>query len=199
MNDPSEMSGWTCSRELLSTAGCCWGLWKGTHSMAGNCTIERLSLGTSPGWTHLPVGACRRRVPTLQLLLGSFPMQNPATAAAAVMEIETSILTCSQDLPGNSKVRLYKIVWFASQLSPKGPALWISCIVGALTLFALWAVGIMFRKVRILLKCKNIIPKFALYQVSTLISLVRISLNCWYYSASLVLEPLLKIYGIFSH
>lgn len=49
-------------------------------------------------------------MPTLQLLLGSFPMQNPATAAAAVMEIETSILTCSQVLPGNSKVRLYKIV-----------------------------------------------------------------------------------------
>ncbi|XP_017583903.1 PREDICTED: organic solute transporter subunit alpha-like [Corvus brachyrhynchos] len=49
-------------------------------------------------------------------------------------------------------------------LSPKGPALWISCFIGALTLFALWAVGIMFRKVRILLKCKNIIPKFALYQ-----------------------------------
>ncbi|XP_072790899.1 organic solute transporter subunit alpha-like isoform X2 [Taeniopygia guttata] len=49
-------------------------------------------------------------------------------------------------------------------LSPKGPALWISCFIGALTLCALWAVGIMFRKVRILLKCKNIIPKFALYQ-----------------------------------
>ncbi|NXB17930.1 OSTA protein, partial [Rhagologus leucostigma] len=49
-------------------------------------------------------------------------------------------------------------------LSPKRPALWISCFIGALTLFALWAVGIMFRKVRILLKCKNIIPKFALYQ-----------------------------------
>ncbi|NXA00397.1 OSTA protein, partial [Nesospiza acunhae] len=49
-------------------------------------------------------------------------------------------------------------------VSPKGPALWISCFIGALTLCALWAVGIMFRKVRILLKCKNIIPKFALYQ-----------------------------------
>ncbi|KFP79388.1 Organic solute transporter subunit alpha, partial [Acanthisitta chloris] len=49
-------------------------------------------------------------------------------------------------------------------LSPKGPAIWISCFIGVLTLIALWAVGIMFRKVRILLACKKIIPKFALYQ-----------------------------------
>ncbi|NXC90337.1 OSTA protein, partial [Cercotrichas coryphoeus] len=61
-------------------------------------------------------------------------------------------------------------------LSPKGPALWISCIVGALTLFALWAVGIMFRKVRVLLKCKNIIPKFALYQFIVILNHLQITI-----------------------
>ncbi|KAJ7414556.1 Organic solute transporter subunit alpha [Pitangus sulphuratus] len=49
-------------------------------------------------------------------------------------------------------------------LSPKEPALWINISMGVLTLTALWAVGIVFRKVRTLLTCKNIIPKFALYQ-----------------------------------
>lgn len=163
-----------------------------------------VSLGTSPGWTQFHAGACRGGpVPTLQLVLGSFPCktQQLLLLPPAFMEIETSILISpsSQLLPGNSKVRFYEVVWFVSQLSPKGPALWISCFIGALTLFALWAVGIMFRKVRILLKCKNIIPKFALYQVRTLIFLVRISLNCWCNSVSLVLSPLLKMYSIFSH
>ncbi|NXV78303.1 OSTA protein, partial [Atlantisia rogersi] len=49
-------------------------------------------------------------------------------------------------------------------LSLKGAAIWISCFVGVLTIIALWPVGIMFQQVRTLLSCKNIIPKFALYQ-----------------------------------
>ncbi|KFP32516.1 Organic solute transporter subunit alpha, partial [Colius striatus] len=49
-------------------------------------------------------------------------------------------------------------------LSLKGAAIWISCFIGALTIFALWPVAIMFQQVRTLLVCKKIIPKFALYQ-----------------------------------
>ncbi|NXL89840.1 OSTA protein, partial [Alectura lathami] len=51
-----------------------------------------------------------------------------------------------------------------SNLSPEGAAIWISCFVAVLTIIALWPVGIMFQQVRILLNCKNIVPKFALYQ-----------------------------------
>lgn len=190
---------------------CCWALpgiggvlqkahtpWLAIAALRGCVTWHLPRLSTSPCWClqeeslcHLSswcwaVSPCK----TQQLLL-----------PPAFMETETSILTSSSSelLPGNSKIKFYKVVWFASQLSPKGPALWISCFIGALTLFALWAVGIMFRKVRILLKCKNIIPKFALYQVRSLMFLVRFFFNCWYDSASLVLAPLLKIYGIFSH
>ncbi|XP_027583747.1 organic solute transporter subunit alpha-like [Pipra filicauda] len=54
--------------------------------------------------------------------------------------------------------------YLLDNLSPKEPALWINIFMGVLTLTALWAVGIVFRKVRTLLTCKNIIPKFALYQ-----------------------------------
>ncbi|POI23812.1 hypothetical protein CIB84_012440, partial [Bambusicola thoracicus] len=51
-----------------------------------------------------------------------------------------------------------------SNLSPKGAAIWISCFIAILTIIALWPVGIMFQQVRVLLNCKKIIPKFALYQ-----------------------------------
>ncbi|XP_035398040.1 organic solute transporter subunit alpha-like [Cygnus atratus] len=51
-----------------------------------------------------------------------------------------------------------------SNLSPEGAAIWISCFVAVLTIIALWPVGIMFQQVRVLLNCKKIIPKFALYQ-----------------------------------
>lgn len=57
-------------------------------------------------------------------------------------------------------------VSFSFQLSPSGAAIWINCFVGVLTIIALWPVGIMFQHVRVLLNCKKIIPKFALYQVS---------------------------------
>lgn len=199
------MSGWICSHELLCIARCCWGLWKGTHSMAGNCSIEELCHLAPPQAEHnsmlVPAGESLCQHSSWYWAVSPCKTQQLLLLPPAFMEIETSILTSprSQLLPGNSKVRFYEVVWFVSQLSPKGPALWISCFIGALTLFALWAVGIMFRKVRILLKCKNIIPKFALYQVRTLIFLVRISLNCWHNSVSIVLAPLLKMYSIFSH
>ncbi|XP_068000950.1 organic solute transporter subunit alpha-like [Melanerpes formicivorus] len=51
-----------------------------------------------------------------------------------------------------------------SNLSLKGAAIWINCLVGVLTIIGLWPVGIMFLQVRKVLTCKKIIPKFALYQ-----------------------------------
>uniref|UniRef100_A0A8D0KNW3 Organic solute transporter subunit alpha-like n=1 Tax=Salvator merianae TaxID=96440 RepID=A0A8D0KNW3_SALMN len=57
-----------------------------------------------------------------------------------------------------------------SDLSPTGAAIWINCFVGVLTIIALWPIGIMFQRVRVLLNCKKIIPKFALYQFVLVLS-----------------------------
>ncbi|XP_053166173.1 organic solute transporter subunit alpha-like isoform X2 [Hemicordylus capensis] len=57
-----------------------------------------------------------------------------------------------------------------SDLSPNGAAIWINCFVGVLTIIALWPIGIMFQRVRALLNCKKIIPKFALYQFALVLS-----------------------------
>lgn len=103
-------------------------------------------------------------------------------------------------LPGNSNIcaiKVYRYVWFAFQLSPKGAAIWISCFIAILTIIALWPVGIMFQQVRVLLNCKKIIPKFALYQVRNSIFLIRIDLTVDVTSAVQVFSPLLKDYSIF--
>ncbi|XP_074839478.1 organic solute transporter subunit alpha-like [Carettochelys insculpta] len=57
-----------------------------------------------------------------------------------------------------------------SDLTPKGAVIWINCFIGVLTIIALWPIGIMFQHVRVLLNCKNIIPKFALYQFVLILS-----------------------------
>ncbi|XP_069060918.1 organic solute transporter subunit alpha-like isoform X2 [Pleurodeles waltl] len=57
-----------------------------------------------------------------------------------------------------------------SNLSANGAAIWINCFTGAITIIALWPVGIMFNHVRILLTFKKIIPKFALYQFIIILS-----------------------------
>nr|XP_028583300.1 organic solute transporter subunit alpha-like [Podarcis muralis]XP_028583301.1 organic solute transporter subunit alpha-like [Podarcis muralis] len=57
-----------------------------------------------------------------------------------------------------------------SDLSPNGAAIWINCFIGVLTIIALWPIGIMFQRVRALLNCKKIIPKFALYQFALILS-----------------------------
>uniref|UniRef100_A0A8D0G2E7 Organic solute transporter subunit alpha n=1 Tax=Sphenodon punctatus TaxID=8508 RepID=A0A8D0G2E7_SPHPU len=49
-------------------------------------------------------------------------------------------------------------------------AIYINCFVGILTIIALWPIGIMFQQVRVLLNCKKIIPKFALYQFVLILS-----------------------------
>ncbi|KAM9171318.1 organic solute transporter subunit alpha-like isoform 1-T1 [Pangshura tecta] len=57
-----------------------------------------------------------------------------------------------------------------SKLTPNGAAIWINCFVGVLTIIALWPIGIMFQQVRVLLNCKKIVPKFALYQFVLILS-----------------------------
>uniref|UniRef100_A0A8C3RYI1 Organic solute transporter subunit alpha n=2 Tax=Chelydra serpentina TaxID=8475 RepID=A0A8C3RYI1_CHESE len=57
-----------------------------------------------------------------------------------------------------------------SDLTPNGAAIWINCFVGVLTIIALWPIGIMFQQVRVLLNCKKIIPKFALYEFVLILS-----------------------------
>ncbi|XP_077199127.1 organic solute transporter subunit alpha-like isoform X1 [Paroedura picta] len=63
-----------------------------------------------------------------------------------------------------------------SDLSPNGAAIWINCFVGVLTIIALWPIGIMFQNVRVLLSCKKIIPKFALYQFILILSQLQASI-----------------------
>nr|XP_056718012.1 organic solute transporter subunit alpha-like [Euleptes europaea] len=63
-----------------------------------------------------------------------------------------------------------------SDLSPNGAAIWINCFVGVLTIIALWPVGIMFQRVRVLLNCKKIIPKFALYQFILILTQLQASI-----------------------
>nr|XP_008105541.1 PREDICTED: organic solute transporter subunit alpha isoform X2 [Anolis carolinensis] len=57
-----------------------------------------------------------------------------------------------------------------SDLSLSGAAIWINCFIGVLTIIALWPIGIMFQQVRVLLNCKKIIPKFALYEFVLVLS-----------------------------
>ncbi|XP_057275628.1 organic solute transporter subunit alpha-like isoform X2 [Pezoporus wallicus] len=61
-------------------------------------------------------------------------------------------------------------------VSTKGAAIWISCVVGVLTIIALWPVAIMFQQVRTLLICKKIIPKFALYQFILILNHLQTSI-----------------------
>lgn len=106
----------------------------------------------------------------------------------------------SAALPGNSNIcaiKLYRYVWFAFQLSPKGAAIWINCFVAILTIIALWPVAIMFQQVRVLLNRKKIIPKFALYQVRNSVFPIRIDLTVDIAPPIQVFNPLLKDYSIF--
>ncbi|XP_030055568.1 organic solute transporter subunit alpha-like [Microcaecilia unicolor] len=57
-----------------------------------------------------------------------------------------------------------------SDLSVNGAAIWINCFIGIITVIALWPVVIMFTQVKVLLSCKKIIPKFALYQFIVILS-----------------------------
>ena len=53
------------------------------------------------------------------------------------------------------------------QISAESVALWINTVVGASTLFGLWALGILFRQARLHLTEQNIKAKFFCFQVST--------------------------------
>lgn len=52
------------------------------------------------------------------------------------------------------------------QISAESVALWINTVVGASTLFGLWALGILFRQARTHLTEQNIQAKFTCFQVS---------------------------------
>lgn len=52
------------------------------------------------------------------------------------------------------------------QISAESVALWINTVVGASTLFGLWALGILFRQARLHLKEQNMQAKFTCFQVS---------------------------------
>ncbi|XP_078265262.1 organic solute transporter subunit alpha [Rhinoraja longicauda] len=55
-------------------------------------------------------------------------------------------------------------------LTPSGPAIWINSSLGVSTIIALWPIGIVFNKVKVELKNQKIIPKFALYQISFILT-----------------------------
>lgn len=52
------------------------------------------------------------------------------------------------------------------QISAESVALWINTVVGVSTLFALWALGILFRQARLHLAEQNMQAKFSCFQVS---------------------------------
>lgn len=52
------------------------------------------------------------------------------------------------------------------QISAESVALWINTVVGASTLFGLWALAILFRQARLHLTEQNIKAKFFCFQVS---------------------------------
>lgn len=52
------------------------------------------------------------------------------------------------------------------QISAESVSLWINTVVGASTLFALWALGILFRQARLHLAEQNMQAKFSCFQVS---------------------------------
>lgn len=54
-----------------------------------------------------------------------------------------------------------------------GAAIWINPGVGVLTIIALWPVAIMFMHVRNTLRSLNIIPKYAMYQVSRCVLVIQ--------------------------
>lgn len=141
----------------------------------------------------------------LQLVLWfeQFSEQIVAASAltAASIKRETNILILSFSL-------VLSLVWdrksyamsnpctclICFQLSPKGAAIWINCFIGVITIIALWPIGIMFQRVRVLLNCKKIIPKFALYQVRNLTFQFRISINCWC-KITWTLDPKFKVFS----
>ncbi|OCT91460.1 organic solute transporter subunit alpha [Xenopus laevis] len=60
--------------------------------------------------------------------------------------------------------------------SADNATIWINVGVGIITITALWAVGIMFNLVRNTLSEKNIIPKFAVYQFTVILSQLQTSI-----------------------
>ncbi|KAH0624744.1 hypothetical protein JD844_032501 [Phrynosoma platyrhinos] len=71
---------------------------------------------------------------------------------------------------------IYILGHFDFQLSLSGAAIWINCFIGVLTIIALWPIGIMFQQVRVILNCKKIIPKFALYQFVLILSQLQVTI-----------------------
>lgn len=52
------------------------------------------------------------------------------------------------------------------QLEITGTAIWINPFIGVLTITSLWPVAIIFINTNIFLRSLNIVPKYAIYQVS---------------------------------
>lgn len=57
-------------------------------------------------------------------------------------------------------------IYISTQLDITGAAIWINPFTGVLTITSLWPVAIMFMHIRNTLRTINIIPKYAMYQVS---------------------------------
>lgn len=52
------------------------------------------------------------------------------------------------------------------QLEITGTAIWINPFIGVLTIVSLWPVAIIFMNTNSFLRSLNIVPKYAMYQVS---------------------------------
>ncbi|KAM4659826.1 organic solute transporter subunit alpha isoform 2-T2 [Amazona ochrocephala] len=59
------------------------------------------------------------------------------------------------------------------QISAESVALWINTVVGASTLFGLWALGILFRQARLHLTEQNIKAKFVCFQILLLLTALQ--------------------------
>ncbi|XP_030050529.1 organic solute transporter subunit alpha-like [Microcaecilia unicolor] len=71
-----------------------------------------------------------------------------------------------------------------------GAAIWINCFIDIITVIALWPVVIMFTQVKVLLSCKKIIPKFALYQFIVILSqLQTVIINILAISGTIACAP----------
>ncbi|XP_010008314.1 PREDICTED: organic solute transporter subunit alpha [Nestor notabilis] len=60
-----------------------------------------------------------------------------------------------------------------ADISAESVALWINTVVGASTLFGLWALGILFRQARLHLTEQNIKAKFACFQILLLLTALQ--------------------------
>lgn len=73
------------------------------------------------------------------------------------------------------------VIWYLNislhlfQLEITGAAIWINPFIGILTITSLWPVGILFMNTKGLLRSLNIVPKYAMYQVSEFFQSVAVS------------------------